>query len=140
MQRKALLSIAIALTMGCATTAFAQEDGLSGVTLRVLDDVSDVEAVVLAIREEHRDGESRDGERADGERADGEAGGDHEEGDGADRADDRDDPADDEREDRERHGLEDDDHDEREGSLEDHDVEREHLDGEGEAPEPDREP
>jgi hypothetical protein len=135
MQRKALLSLAIALTMGCATTAFAQDDDLSGVTLRVLDDVSDIDAVVIAIREERHEGESHDGERTDGE-----AGGDHEESDGADRGDGEDDLADADREDRGRHDLEGEDHDERESDLEDHDVEREHLDGDGETPEPDREP
>jgi len=133
MQRKALLTLAIALAMGCASTAFAQDDDLSGVTLRVLDDVSDIDAVVLSIDRERDGAEGADGEHRDGDRADGD-GRDGDARDGADREGDergdgdRDDAARD-REDRDDHDeLEDDDHLERgEGGLEDHDVERDRV-------------
>ena len=119
MQRKALLTLAIALAMGCASTAFAQDDDLSGVTLRVLDDVSDIDAVVLSIDRERDGAEGNPGEHRDGEGRDGDGRGDRV-GDG-----DRDDGVRD-REDRDDHDEpEDDDHLERgEGGLEDHDVER----------------
>lgn len=47
MQRQALVSVAAVLTFGSGM-ALAQGD-LSSVTMRVLDDVSDVDAVVLAL-------------------------------------------------------------------------------------------
>ena len=46
-----------ALVIGCGS-AFAQGGDLAGVTMRVLDDVSDVEAVVKA--QVRRDGSGRD--------------------------------------------------------------------------------
>jgi hypothetical protein len=48
MQRQALVSIAALLTLG-SDLGLAQGGELSGVTMRVLDDVRDVDAVVLAL-------------------------------------------------------------------------------------------
>jgi hypothetical protein len=48
MQRQALVSIAALLTLG-SDLGLAQAGDLAGVTMRVLDDVRDVDAVVLAL-------------------------------------------------------------------------------------------
>jgi hypothetical protein len=121
MQRQALQALAAALVLGSAG-AFAQGGDLAGVTMRVLDDVSDVDAVVLEL----------DANRGEGEDA---AAGDEgaEGGDDATAADERGreaasrDADEDARraERRERDDLHDVDADERgEGRLEDRDVER----------------
>lgn len=99
----------------CATgSAFAQSGELSGVTMRVLDDVGDIDAVILELDASRGAGEEgadrpdaddadRDAERAPNARAE------------EDRLDERDD----------RDELHDPDDDERsEGKLEDNDVER----------------
>lgn len=63
MQRLSLPPLAaIAYALGAAS-AFAQQGDLSGVTLRVLDDVSDVDAVILDL--DANRGEGEDGEGAD---------------------------------------------------------------------------
>jgi hypothetical protein len=122
MQRQARLSLATALILGSGS-ALAQNGDLAGVTMRVLDDIGDVAAVVLEL----------DTNRGEGEES---AAGDH----GAARdaaADDEDQPRDADRRDdavaageergaerRERDELHDADADERgEGRLEDRDVE-----------------
>jgi hypothetical protein len=110
MQRKALTSLAIALATAFASSAFAQE-GLDGVTMRVLDSVEDVDAIVIALDSRAGDEE---GERAEEPRREREGA---EERDERSRADD-----DDER----RSDLLDDHDEERgEGDLEDRDVEDE---------------
>jgi hypothetical protein len=66
MQRQARLAVAAALVFGAAG-ALAQGGDLAGVTMRVLDDVSDVEAVVLeldASRGEDEEGASADDDAA----------------------------------------------------------------------------
>jgi hypothetical protein len=63
MPRHALLSVAATLTL-CATGAFAQTGDLGGVTLRVLDTVEDVDAVILALDTNRAEGEQ--GGDADG--------------------------------------------------------------------------
>ena len=60
MQRPALLCLAATLTFSSAG-ALAQSGALSGVTMRVLDDLSGVDAVVLATRRES--GRGRAGRR-----------------------------------------------------------------------------
>src|SRR5262245_11631255 len=58
MQRQALLSLAAALTFSSAG-AFAQSGDLSGVTMRVLDDLADVDAVVLSLDANRGDGDAQ---------------------------------------------------------------------------------
>ena len=119
MQRQALRSLATALVFGSAG-AFAQDGGLAGVTMRVLDDLRDVDAVVLDL---------------DASRGDGEAGAANDTGDRDATADEQEPSRDDARRDAasedvsaertERASLHDVDADERgEGRLEDRDVER----------------
>jgi hypothetical protein len=116
------LSLAVALVLGCASSAFAQDgDDLKGVTMRVLDDVKDIDAVVLDIDGDHDDG--ADGDAADHEGRDGHDGeandGDHDRGQDGD---------DDDGEDGDDDDLEDgDDEEHGEGDLEDEDVERDHV-------------
>jgi hypothetical protein len=62
MQRQAQLSLAVALVFGSAG-ALAQSGDLAGVTMRVLDDVSDVVAVVLEL--DANRGEGQEGAAAD---------------------------------------------------------------------------
>ena len=68
------VALAFALSCGVAQTALAQDD--LDVTMRVLDDVKDVDAVILAIEEgkavrdgKHRDSEHRDNASADEHKA-----------------------------------------------------------------------
>ncbi len=117
MQRQARLAVAAALVFGAAG-ALAQGGDLAGVTMRVLDDVSDVDAVVLEL--DANRGESEEGASADGDTAaadderDGTAARRDDAGDEAPRAASRD-----------RAELHDVKADERgEGRLEDRDVER----------------
>jgi hypothetical protein len=111
-----LLAAMLALT---AALADAQEGGLAGLTMRVLDDISDIDAVVLELdgnRGEEQDGADR-GERrsSDDEQP---AGADSAETSAADAEDDRLDA------DREDEALHEPEVDERnEGRLEDRDVE-----------------
>ena len=104
----------------CASgSAFAQSGDLSGVTMRVLDDVSDIDAVILELDASRGPGEEGAGSRRasadDADDADGEA----EQAPSARTEEDRLD----ERHDRDE--LHDPDEDERsEGKLEDNDVER----------------
>jgi hypothetical protein len=121
MQRQARLALATALLLG-SSGALAQDGALAGVTMRVLDDLRDVDAVVLEL-DANRGTEAEDGERAtaDGEqrRTDGEA----QRGERSRDAAARDTAATEER--RERTRLHDVDADERaEGRLEDRDLER----------------
>ena len=125
MQRQARLSLAAALVFGSAG-AFAQNGDLAGVTMRVLDDLGDVDAVVLEL--DANRGESEEGAAAD-DGADGAAAADDQERsrDAATRADAAAAAAGEDRraERRERDELHDTDADERaEGRLEDRDVER----------------
>lgn len=106
-----LTTIFAAALAGAFGSAAAQDGGLSGVTMRVLDDVGDIDAVILEL----------DGNRGEGEDSD--AG----EGDSAEREAEQAAEAEEERLDgrREREELHDPDDDERsEGRLEDNDVER----------------
>ena len=117
MQRQARLAVMATLVFGAAR-ALAQGGDLAGVTMRVLDDVSDVDAVVLELDADR--GESKEGASADGDTA---AGGDERNG----AATRRDDAADEARRatSRDRDELHDVKADERgEGRLEDRDVER----------------
>jgi hypothetical protein len=125
MQRYARLSLAAALVFGSAG-ALAQSGVLAGVTMRVLDDISDVNAVVLEL--DANRGEGQEGAAAD-EGADRAAATDDEEQarDAATRDDAAEAAAGEARraERRERDELHDTDVDERaEGRLEDRDVER----------------
>ena len=98
-----------ALVCGCGS-AFAQGGDLSGVTMRVLDDVSDVDTVILELDANRGEGEegADEAQAADAERPAGESA-------EADRLDER----------RDRKDLHHPDDDERsEGKLEDHDVEQ----------------
>jgi hypothetical protein len=75
MQRTTLPALALASILGSASSAFAQGGDLGGVTMRVLDDVSDIDAVVLDIGDDR--GEAEDGaadEGPDAERDTGAAG------------------------------------------------------------------
>jgi hypothetical protein len=104
----------IAALVCVSGSAFAQSGDLSGVTMRVLDDVSDIDAVVLELDSNRGTGE----ESADSDDT-GDADREAEQGPSAraeeDRLDERD----------ERDELHDPDDDERsEGKLEDNDVER----------------
>jgi len=117
MQRPSFTFLAAMLALAAAT-ARAQGGDLAGVTMRVLDDVSDVDAVVLEL-DASRDGDEEggrgrgaggDAQAADADAAEPPAAGAEE-----DRLDDR----------REGDELHDPDGDERsEGRLEDRDVER----------------
>jgi len=111
--RRALSTIlGAAFTIGCGS-AFAQGGDLAGVTMRVLDDVSDVDAVVIEL------GANR-GEGEEGADRDGASRGDDASADAAQAAEDEslDEP-------RARADLHDPDDDElAEGKLEDNDVER----------------
>ena len=111
--RRALSTIlGAAFTIGCGS-AFAQGGDLAGVTMRVLDDVSDIDAVVIEL------GASR-GEGEEGADRDGAPRGDDANADAAPAAEDEslDEP-------RARADLHDPDDDElAEGKLEDNDVER----------------
>ena len=117
MQRLSLTFLAAALA-AAAAIARAQGGDLAGVTMRVLDDVSDIDAVVLeldASRGEGEEGAEGGRARGDGQAADGDAPETSDAGDEEDRLDDR----------READELHDADADERsEGRLEDRDVER----------------
>jgi hypothetical protein len=67
--RRAALVVGMTWSLGCgfAASAYAQDNELE-VTLEVLDDVSDIDAVLLSIEDEHEDSgdrEDRDGERHD---------------------------------------------------------------------------
>jgi hypothetical protein len=97
-----------ALVCGCGS-AFAQGGDLSGVTMRVLDDVSDVDTVILELDANRGEGEEgTEAADADAERAPGTSAEE-------DRLDDR----------RDRKDLHHPDDDERsEGKLEDNDVEQ----------------
>jgi len=68
MQRQARLAVAAALVFSAAG-ALAQGGDLAGVTMRVLDDVSDVEAIVLDLDADR--GESEEGASADADTAPG---------------------------------------------------------------------
>ena len=56
MHRQAPMPLAVMLGFGAAT-AFAQGGDLSRVTMRVLDDISDVDAIVVALDANGGDGE-----------------------------------------------------------------------------------
>lgn len=122
MQRRALLALAAALVIG-SSGARAQSGALSGVTMRVLDDLRDVDAVVLELDVDR--GESDDGAAAEDRAPGGDDDGDRERrSDAAARAAAAEDTAR-RAERRERDDLHDVDADERgEGRLEDRDVER----------------
>jgi len=113
MQPNALATLSLALVLGGATSAFAQGGDLGGVTMRVLDDVSDVDAVVIEIRAERGATDETGDERRGAERDDAAAGPD---GDAVRAPDDR-------------HDLEDaEDEEHGEGELEDNDVEQPPVD------------
>ena len=71
MQRRKVCSLAAALVFGSAS-AFAQDGDLSNVTMRVLDDLSGVDAVLLELdsnrgkAEEGAESDSRDAATSDG--------------------------------------------------------------------------
>jgi hypothetical protein len=110
MQRNALTTLSLALILGGSSGALAQAGDLGGVTMRVLDDLSDIDAVVLDIRAERGATDEGGDERRDTERDDAATAGP--DGDAV-RA-----PAD-------RHDLEDaEDEEHGEGELEDNDVEQ----------------
>ncbi len=124
MQRQARLSVAAALVLGSAG-ALAQRGDLAGVTMRVLDDVSDVDAVVLELDANRGEGQEGaagdDGAERDAAATDEERSRDASRDDAAEVAAGEDRRA----ERRERDELHDADADERaEGRLEDRDVER----------------
>jgi hypothetical protein len=125
MQRQARLSLAATLVFGSAG-ALAQDGDLARVTMRVLDDISDVDAVVLEL--DANRGEAEDGAAGDDGADRGAAAADEERSrDAASRDDAAEAAAEDARraERRERDDLLDTDRDERsEGRLEDRDVER----------------
>jgi hypothetical protein len=125
MQRQAGLSLAAAVVFGSAG-ALAQSGDLAGVTMRVLDDVSDVNAVVLEL--DANRGEGQKGAAADNNADRAAAAGDEEQSrDVATRDDVAAAAAGENRraERRQRDELHDADADERaEGRLEDRDVER----------------
>lgn len=64
MQQNALAALSLALVLGSASSALAQGGDLGGVTMRVLDDVSDIDAVVLEIGDER--GAAEDGAADEG--------------------------------------------------------------------------
>jgi hypothetical protein len=47
--QRSLITIVAAVFAGAMASASAQDSGLAGVTMRVLDDVSDIDAVVLEL-------------------------------------------------------------------------------------------
>jgi hypothetical protein len=114
MERWRVCSVAAALVFGAAS-ALAQAADLSGVTMRVLDDLSDVDAVLLEL--DANRGEGEEGAESDG-RVDRDAAANDD--DGRDAA-----PVEaDEDELRDRDELHEDDDDRSEGRREDRDVER----------------
>jgi hypothetical protein len=116
MQRLSLTFLAAALVLAAAT-ARAQGGDLAGVTMRVLDDVSDVDAVILALDPSRAEGEEGAG-RSSGASSDEPAA----DGDAAQRAAEAEEDRVDDRSEGELH---DPDADERsESRLEDRDVER----------------
>jgi hypothetical protein len=67
MRRTLIMTLAVTFGLGAAS-AFAQDGDLSGVTMRVLDDVSDVDAVILELdanRSEGEDASERGGAGSD---------------------------------------------------------------------------
>jgi hypothetical protein len=115
-------STAFMATLACASgSALAQTGDLSSVTMRVLDDLADIDAVILELdanRGAGDEGAAGDSRRARGDEAD--AAGDDAEPAAGERAEE-----DDLDERRDRDELHDPDEDERsEGKLEDNDVER----------------
>jgi hypothetical protein len=68
MQRNALATLSLALILGGASSALAQGGDLGGVTMRVLDDVSDVETIVLDIRAARGETEGSEDESGDADR------------------------------------------------------------------------
>ena len=66
MRRSLMMAFAATLVFGVG--AAAQDNDLSGVTMRVLDDVSDVDAVILELDADR--GESEGGSEGDGARPD----------------------------------------------------------------------
>ena len=116
MRRSFSTILGAALVCGCGG-AFAQGGELSGVTMRVLDDVSDVDAVILAL--DANRGESEEGAEGDGRRARSDEAPAADAGPGASADEDHLDER------RDRTELHDPDDDERsEGKLEDNDVEQ----------------
>jgi hypothetical protein len=69
MKRLALGAFAAALAVSCLSNALAQPGDLGGVTMRVLDDVSDIDAVVLDIRAARGETDGAEGEGEDADRA-----------------------------------------------------------------------
>jgi hypothetical protein len=121
LMRPSLITAFAATLVFGAVGASAQNGNLGGVTMRVLDDVSDIDAVILELDANRADGE--EGAERDGRR---EPSGDADAAD-ANAAEPRDAAAEEDRLDerREREELHDPDDDERgEGRLEDRDVER----------------
>jgi hypothetical protein len=117
MQRRAVISVAIAAVFASAS-ALAQDGDLSRVTMRVLDDLRDVDAVVLEL--DANRGEGEEGAESDGRDAGDAATGD--ESRDAARAEAAPDESSDLR--RERDELHEDNDDRNEGRREDRDVER----------------
>jgi hypothetical protein len=115
MQRRVVFSVAIAAVFGSAS-AFAQDGDLSRMTMRVLDDLRDADAVVLEL--DANRAESEEGGESDGAARDAAP----QEGDREAAPTERDDDARDLR--RERAELHEDDDDRSEGRREDRDVER----------------
>jgi hypothetical protein len=114
MKRQALGALAAALAALCVSNVFAQAGDLGGVTMRVLDDVSDIDAVVIDIRAERGATDEAGDERRDPEGDDAAAAGP--DGDAVRAPDDR-------------HDLEDaEDEEHGEGELEDNDVEQPPVD------------
>lgn len=113
MQRHSLSVLAAAFAVGCVSGVLAQGGDLGGVTMRVLDDVSDIDAVVIDIRAERGAADEAGDERRDAERGDADAGPD---GDADRTPDDR----------RDLEDAEDEEHGE--GELEDNDVEQPPVD------------
>jgi hypothetical protein len=112
MRRSLLTAFAVTLVFGAAG-AFAQDGDLSGVTMRVLDDVSDIRTVILEL----------DASRGEGEEDAAERGGRSDEASSADRGAPDASASEDDHDARE--ALHEPDDDERgEGKLEDNDVER----------------
>lgn len=118
MQRETLLSLAAALTFS-SSAAYAQSGVLNGVTMRVLDDLSGVDAVVLQL-------DANRGAAAEGADARAPAAADDDTNEAARERASREAPESEPRaETRERADLHDNDVDERsEGHLEDRDVEQ----------------
>jgi hypothetical protein len=115
MQRQFLAFFAVALTVGAAS-ARAQSGDLAGVTMRVLDDVGDVDAVILELDASRGDGAAAEGRGAgdEGARAERERNAGSRDAAQQDRLGDR----------RDRTDLDGADDERSEGRLEDRDVER----------------